>query len=140
MSKLSDRGDSHDKSASTTRKPWGWQNVLVARQLSLYDSQFQAWCSKQQQQLTSSERESELVAENACPERDEELAILQKAATNFTKRLKYSMSFSKSIGLSLVSKPCVVYFGLPAAAGMSGDVTATNQARNSRSGSFVCCC
>ncbi len=43
--------------------------------------------------MTSSERESELAAENArlkrqLAERDEELAILQKAATYFAKRLK----------------------------------------------------
>jgi transposase len=49
--------------------------------------------SKLQQQKTSSERENELAAENArlkrqLAERDEELAILQKAATYFAKRLK----------------------------------------------------
>jgi transposase len=48
---------------------------------------------KQQQQLTSSERESELDAENArlkrqLAEQAEELAILQKAATYFAKLLK----------------------------------------------------
>lgn len=39
--------------------------AAAARQLSLYESQLYAWRSKQQQQLTSSERESELAAENA---------------------------------------------------------------------------
>ena len=67
--------------------------AAAARELSLYESQLYAWCSKQQQQLTSSERESELATENArlkrlLAERDEELAILQKAATYFAKRLK----------------------------------------------------
>ncbi|HAT4983862.1 TPA: transposase [Serratia marcescens] len=67
--------------------------AAAARELSLYESQLYAWCSKQQQQITSSERESELVAENArlkrqLAEQAEELAILQKAATYFAKRLK----------------------------------------------------
>lgn len=67
--------------------------AAAARELSLYESQLYAWRSKQQQQLTSSERESELATENArlkrlLAERDEELAILQKAATYFAKRLK----------------------------------------------------
>lgn len=67
--------------------------AAAARQLSLYESQLYTWRSKQQQQMTSSERESELAAENArlkrqLAERDEELAILQKAATYFAKRLK----------------------------------------------------
>lgn len=49
--------------------------------------------SKQQQQMSSSERESELAAENVrlkrqLAEQAEELAILQKAATYFAKRLK----------------------------------------------------
>ncbi|CNI77744.1 transposase for insertion element IS3 [Yersinia massiliensis] len=67
--------------------------AAAARELSLYESQLYAWRSKQQQQMTSSDRESELAAENArlkrqLVERDEELAILQKAATYFAKRLK----------------------------------------------------
>ncbi|CAI1172285.1 Transposase [Serratia ficaria] len=67
--------------------------AAAARQLSLYESQLYTWRSKQQQQMTSSERERELAAENArlkrqLAERDEELAILQKAATYFAKRLK----------------------------------------------------
>ncbi|AIA69702.1 transposase [Pectobacterium carotovorum subsp. carotovorum] len=67
--------------------------AAAARELSLYESQLYAWRSKQQQQMTSSERESELAVENArlkrqLAERDEELAILQKAATYFAKRLK----------------------------------------------------
>ncbi|RWR01236.1 transposase [[Pantoea] beijingensis] len=67
--------------------------VAAARELSLYESQLYNWRSKQQQQLTSSERENELAAENVrlkrqLAERDEELAILQKAATYFAKRLK----------------------------------------------------
>lgn len=97
------------KSASTSKKPRKQHTpefrnealklaecigvAAAARELSLYESQFYAWRSKQQQQLTSSERESELATENArlkrlLAERDEELAILQKAATYFAKRLK----------------------------------------------------
>lgn len=67
--------------------------AAAVRELSLYESQLYNWCSKQQQQMTSSERESELAAENArlkrqLAERDEELTIFQKAATYFAKRLK----------------------------------------------------
>ena len=67
--------------------------AAAARELSLYESQLYAWRSKQHQQMTSSERESELIAENArlkrqLAEQAEELAILQKAATYFAKRLK----------------------------------------------------
>ncbi|EBB1608524.1 IS3 family transposase, partial [Salmonella enterica subsp. enterica serovar Oranienburg] len=39
--------------------------VAAARELSLYESQLYAWRSKQQQQMTSSDRENELAAENA---------------------------------------------------------------------------
>lgn len=57
--------------------------AAAARQLSLYESQLYTWRSKQQQQMTSSEHESELAAESArlkrqLAERDEELAILFK--------------------------------------------------------------
>lgn len=67
--------------------------TAAARELSLYESQLYAWRSKQQQQMSSSERESELAAENVrlkrqLAEQAEELAILQKAATYFAKRLK----------------------------------------------------
>ncbi len=67
--------------------------AAAARELSLYESQLCAWRSKLQQQMTSAERESELAAENArlkrqLAEQAEELAILQKAATYFAKRLK----------------------------------------------------
>jgi transposase len=67
--------------------------AAAARELSLYESQLYAWRSKQQQQMTSSERESELAAENTrlkrqLAEQAEELAILQKPATYFAKRLK----------------------------------------------------
>ena len=54
--------------------------AAAARELSLYESQLYNWRSKQQHQQTSSERE--------LAERDEELAILQKAATYFAKSLK----------------------------------------------------
>lgn len=67
--------------------------TAAARELSLYESQLYARRSKQQQQMSSSERESELAAENVrlkrqLAEQAEELAILQKAATYFAKRLK----------------------------------------------------
>lgn len=67
--------------------------AAAARELSLYESQLYAWRSKQHQQMTSSERESELAAENArlkrqLAEQAEVLAILQKAATYFAKRLE----------------------------------------------------
>ncbi|WP_096325414.1 IS3 family transposase [Kosakonia sacchari] len=57
--------------------------AAAARELSLYESQLYAWRSKQQQQMTSSERENELAAENArlkrqVAEQAEELAILPK--------------------------------------------------------------
>ncbi len=38
--------------------------AAAARELSRYESQLYAWRSKQQQQMSSSERESELVDEN----------------------------------------------------------------------------
>ncbi|AUC44648.1 Mobile element protein [Dickeya solani RNS 08.23.3.1.A] len=55
--------------------------AAAARELSLYESQLYAWRSKQLQQLTWSERENELVAENArlkrqLAEQAEELSIL----------------------------------------------------------------
>lgn len=39
--------------------------AAAARELSLYESQLYTWRSKQQQIMNSSERESELAAENA---------------------------------------------------------------------------
>ncbi|CCC31244.1 insertion sequence transposase (pseudogene) [Salmonella bongori NCTC 12419] len=66
--------------------------TAAVRELSLYESQLYNWRSKQQNQLSSSEREQEMSAEIArlkrLAEREEELAILQKAATYFVKRLK----------------------------------------------------
>lgn len=67
--------------------------AAAARELSLYESQLYNWRSRQQNQLSSSEREQEMSSEIAClkrqmAERDEERAILQKAATYFAKRLK----------------------------------------------------
>ncbi|WP_085959110.1 IS3 family transposase [Escherichia coli] len=57
--------------------------AAAARELSLYESQLYAWRSKQQQQMSSSERESELAAENVrlkrqLAEQAEELTILPK--------------------------------------------------------------
>lgn len=66
--------------------------VAAARELNLYESQLYHWRSKQQNQLSSSEREQVISAESArlkrqLTERDEELTIFQKAATYFAKRL-----------------------------------------------------
>lgn len=67
--------------------------AAAARELSLYESQLYNWRSKQKNQATTSERESEQAAEIArlrrqLAEQAEELAIIQKAATYFAKRLK----------------------------------------------------
>ena len=67
--------------------------AAAARELSLYESQLYAWCSKINHARCSSKREQDMSVEIArlkrqLAERDEELAILQKAATYFAKRLK----------------------------------------------------
>ncbi len=67
--------------------------AAAARELSLCESQIYTWRSKLQQQHSSSGHEQEMSAEIArlkrqLAEKDEELAILQKAATYFAKRLK----------------------------------------------------
>lgn len=67
--------------------------AAAARELSLYESQLYNWRSKLKNAHSSSEREQEMSVEIArlrrqLAERDEELAILQKAATYFAKRLK----------------------------------------------------
>lgn len=67
--------------------------AAAARELSLYESQLYNWRSKLKNTHSSSEREQEMSVEIArlkrqLAERDEELAILQKAATYFAKRLK----------------------------------------------------
>ncbi|ECB7943117.1 IS3 family transposase [Salmonella enterica subsp. enterica serovar Kottbus] len=87
------------KPASTTKKPRKQHTpefrqealklaerigvAAAARELNLYESQLHNWRSKQQNQLSSSEREQKMSAEIArlkrqLAERDEELAILQK--------------------------------------------------------------
>ncbi|ECR8562423.1 IS3 family transposase [Salmonella enterica] len=87
------------KPASTTKKPRKQHTpefrqealklaerigvAAAARELNLYESQLYNWRSKQQNQLSSSEREQEMSAEIArlkrqLAERDEEQAILQK--------------------------------------------------------------
>ncbi|ECE0287533.1 IS3 family transposase [Salmonella enterica subsp. enterica] len=87
------------KPASTTKKPRKQHTpefrqealklaerigvAAAARELNLYESQLYNWRSKQQNQLSSSEREQEMSAEIArlkrqLAERDEELAILPK--------------------------------------------------------------
>ena len=65
----------------------------AARELNLYESQLYTWRSKTRQQNNSGEQEQQQLAEIArlkrqLAEKDEELAILQKAATYFAKRLK----------------------------------------------------
>ncbi len=67
--------------------------TAAARELSLYESQLYTWRSKLKNADSSSEREQKMSVEIArlkrqLAERDEELAILQKAATYFAKRLK----------------------------------------------------
>jgi len=62
--------------------------AAAARELSLYESQLYAWRSKINNARSSSEREQEMSIEIARLKRQEELAILQKAATYFAKRLK----------------------------------------------------
>jgi transposase len=67
--------------------------AAAACELSLHESQLYNWRSKQQNQLSSSEREQEMSAEIArlnsqLAEQDEEQPIFQKAATYFVKRLK----------------------------------------------------
>ena len=67
--------------------------TAAARELSLYESQLYAWRSKINNARSSSEREQEMSVEIArlkrqLAEQAEELAILQKAATYFAKRLK----------------------------------------------------
>ncbi|WP_390901257.1 hypothetical protein [Serratia ficaria] len=82
------------------------QSVLVAaaaRELCLYESQLYTWHSKQQQQLTSSERKSELATENVrlkrpLAEQDKELAILQNVAANLYNALKLLYIFRKISG------------------------------------------
>lgn len=67
--------------------------AAAARELSLYESQLYTWRSKINNARSSSEREQEMSVEIArlkrqLAEQAEELAILQKAATYFAKRLK----------------------------------------------------
>lgn len=67
--------------------------AAAARELSLYESQLYAWRSKLKNAHPSSEREQEMAVEIArlkrqLAEQAEELAIIQKAATYFAKRLK----------------------------------------------------
>lgn len=67
--------------------------AAAARELSLSESQLYAWRSKLKNAHSSSEREQEMAVEIArlkrqLAEQAEELAIIQKAATYFAKRLK----------------------------------------------------
>lgn len=65
----------------------------AARELNLHESQLYAWRKKQQMALSCSEREQQQSVEIAklkrqLAEQAEELAILQKAAAYFARRLK----------------------------------------------------
>lgn len=65
----------------------------AASELNLHESQLYAWRKAQRQVLTCSEREQQQSTEIAklkrqLAEQAEELAILQKAATYFARRLK----------------------------------------------------
>lgn len=67
--------------------------AAAARELNLYDSQLYAWRNKLKNADSSSEHEQEMSVEIArlkrqLTERDEELAVIQKAATYFAKHLK----------------------------------------------------
>jgi len=67
--------------------------AAAACELSLYESQLYAWRSEINNARSSSEREQEMSVEIAplkrqLAEQAEGLAILQKAATYFAKRLK----------------------------------------------------
>lgn len=67
--------------------------AAAARKLSLYESQLYAWRGKLKNARSSSEREQVMSVEIArlkrqLAEQAEELAIIQKAATYFAKRLK----------------------------------------------------
>lgn len=67
--------------------------AAAARELSLYESQLYIWRSKINNVRSTSEREQEMSVEIArlkrqLAEQAEELAIIQKAATYFAKRLK----------------------------------------------------
>ena len=65
----------------------------AARQLDVYESQIYGWRTKVRQAMSSTEAESLLATENArlkrqLAERDEEVAILKKAAAYFAKSQK----------------------------------------------------
>jgi transposase len=65
----------------------------AARQLGLHESQLYTWRKKARYEASRSETEKELAVENAklkrqLAKKDEELAILKKAAAYFAKSLK----------------------------------------------------
>jgi transposase len=65
----------------------------AAKQLGLHESQLYAWRKKARYETSRSEAEKELAIENArlkrqLAKKDEELAILKKAAAYFAKSLK----------------------------------------------------
>lgn len=95
---------SNDRKTSKNRYPDEFrENALAlaqrigvakaASELNLHESQLYAWRKKQQLALSCSEREQQQSIEIAklkrqLAEQSEELAILQKAATYFARRLK----------------------------------------------------
>jgi Transposase. len=104
--------------------------AAAARELSPYESQLYAWHSKLKNAHSSSEQEQEMSVEIArlkrqLAERDEDLAILQKAATYFAKRLNEVCLHRKSSGRVQHQSDMSCASGLPAAAGMSGAYDAT---------------
>jgi transposase len=65
----------------------------AARQLDLYESQIYGWRTKSMQKVSTTATENQLAVENAqlkrrLAERDEEVAILKKAAAYFAKNQK----------------------------------------------------
>lgn len=100
--------------------------ATAARELILYESQLYNRRSKQQQQMISSERESELAAENArlkrqLTEQAEELVITQNGRDILRE----------------APKPYAAFSGLPEAAGMRGSNVAINPAHACSSSSSV---
>lgn len=65
----------------------------AAKQLGIYENQIYGWRGKQRLEMTATEAEGQLATENAklkrqLAERDEEVAILKKAAAYFAKHHK----------------------------------------------------
>jgi putative transposase len=100
----------------------GWQLPPL---INLYESQLYNWRSKQQNQLSSSEREQEMSAEIArlkrqLAERDEELADSQRRdILREAPEMKYVFIEKHQAEFS-IKAVMPVYFRLPVVAGTSG--------------------